>query len=267
MNDILAEILAHKRREVESAKNTRPLSQLRATPTHAAPCRDFTAAFARSGPEPGLIAEVKQKSPSAGVLRQPYDPVGIVRQYADGGAAALSVLTDTTYFGGALEHIQQVKSAVKLPVLRKDFLVDPYQVDESKSAGADAILLIADALPTEQWSPMLETALSLGMSVLVEAHSSSALDTIIEVLPTPRANVLIGINNRDLARQVTDLAHFETLSRRVPPGFPRIAESGIHTRADAQRMHAAGATGLLIGESLLKSNDPATQIRTLLGRS
>lgn len=267
MPTILDEILANKRREVEQARAARPLEQLHSRPGYFLPRRNFFGAVAvpRRG-QPNLIAEIKRASPSAGVIRSEYDPAGIARQYEQGGAQALSVLTDELYFGGRLDHIEQVKAAVGLPVLRKDFLVDAYQVHESRAYGADAVLVIAEALETDPALELLRLARSLELWVLLEVHSRERLLAVLQGMDAAlRDGVLLGINNRNLHAQTTDLACTERLAPLVPPGMPIVAESGIRTRKDVERMHAAGARAVLVGETLVRSGNPSQTIRELFG--
>ncbi len=266
MSNVLDAILANKRREVEAARRARPLEALQALPGYFLPTRGFYSAVASPRNHgPNLIAEIKRSSPSAGVIRPDFDPVAIAKAYAAAGAHALSVLTDTTYFGGHLEFIEQIKREVDLPVLRKDFLIDPYQIHESRAFGADAVLLIADALPTATLITLLELARGMNLAVLVEAHARDRLLDVLRALPeTPTVGILVGINNRDLQAQRVDLSTTETLAPLVPQRFPLVAESGIRTRADVRRMHAAGARALLVGETLLRSADPAAALRELL---
>ncbi len=267
MPSVLDEILAHKRLEVERRAVERPVKALRAMPGYADPRRNFYGMVSapRSG-GPNLIAEIKRASPSAGVIRPDFDPVALARAYEAGGAAALSILTDEKYFHGRLEYIEQVKAAVGLPVLRKDFVVDAYQLHESRAYGADAVLLIAEALTPGLTGELIQLARDLGLCVLLEAHERDALLSLLLCLEKrPRGHLLIGINNRDLKAQKIDLATTPRLAQLVPPGLPIVAESGIRTRGDVERMHAAGARALLVGETLLRSDDPAAAIRRLLG--
>ena len=267
MSNILDEILAHKRQEVEQSKRDRPLEHLKSRSGYFLPRRNFYGAVSvpRRG-RPNLIAEIKRSSPSAGLIATEFDPVAIARQYAAGGAQALSVLTDEKYFGGRLEYIEQVKAVVGLPVLRKDFLVDPYQVHESRAYGADAVLVIADALEPAVAGELVALARSLDLWVLLEVHARESLVVALRIiLGQGPPGVLLGINNRDLQAQRVDLATTEELANLVQPGFPIVAESGIKTRHDVERMHAAGARALLIGETLMRSGDPQRTIRELFG--
>ena len=267
MADVLAEILAHKRGEVERARAARPVDDLMTSPGYAEPRRDFYAAVTTPhAGRPNLIAEVKRSSPSAGLIQANFEPVAIARHYEAGGAAALSVLTDEKYFGGRLEYLVQIKAAVALPVLRKDFIVDSYQVHESRAAGADAVLVIADALDVARIVELVGLARTLDLCVLLEVHTTECLATAVDVIHREkRGGVVLGINNRDLQAQRIELATTERLARLVPAAWPFVAESGIKTRADVVRLHAAGARALLIGETLMRSGTPAATIRELLG--
>jgi indole-3-glycerol phosphate synthase len=266
MSDVLAEILAHKATEVEQARRAHPVEEWQRRPAYSAARRGFCAAVTRPrAGRPNLIAEIKRSSPSAGLIQPDFDPVAIARQYAAGGADALSVLTDERYFDGRLEYLAAVKTAVALPVLRKDFLIDAYQVHEAAAAGADAVLLIADALDDAPLAELADVARRLALDVLLEVHSRARLPAALNVIRTWPAGVVLGINNRDLQAQRIDLATTEQLARELPPGLPFVTESGIKTRADVERLHAAGACALLVGETLMRSGDPAATIRELLG--
>ncbi len=266
MADVLAEILAHKRAEVEQVRAAVPPAELRQRPAYHLPRRNFfgavTAPRARG---PNIIAEIKRRSPSAGEIRTNFDPVAIARSYAAGGAAALSVLTDGRFFGGRLEFIEQVKAAVALPVLRKDFIIDEYQVVESRAAGADAVLLIAEALAPPALEGLLRQARELELWVLLEVH---ARESLLAALPAIHAveqqGVLLGINNRDLRTQQVRLETTEQLVPLVPPGVPVVSESGVQSRRDVERLHAAGARALLVGETLMRSPDPGAALDALL---
>lgn len=267
MSNILAEILAHKRREVEQARAARPPEQLQALPGYFLPRRNFYGAVTVPRVAgPNLIAEIKRASPSAGLIKPDFDPVVQARQYVAAGAQALSVLTDEKYFGGHLDDIERIKAAVDLPVLRKDFLVDPYQVYESRARGADAVLVITDALERSVAAELVRLARSLELWVLVEVHGRERLCEVLQWLRGSLLDgVLLGINNRDLQVQRVDLATTDELAGLVPPGLPIVSESGIRTRKDVQRMHAAGARALLVGEALMRSDDPQQTIRELFG--
>lgn len=267
MTNVLDEILAHKRTEVERARAARPLPLLRSMPGYALPRRNFYGAVAaprRGGPN--LIAEIKRRSPSAGLICPELDPVVLAKQYAEAEAQALSILTDDKYFGGSLDFIEAVKLAVGLPVLRKDFLLDPYQLHESRAYGADAVLLIAEALEPARLVELVDLARELGLCVLLEVHErQTLLAALCSLNSEQRQGLLLGINNRNLKTQRVDLETTERLARLMPPGTPLVAESGIKTRHDVERMHAAGARALLIGETLIRSDDRRATIRQLLG--
>lgn len=269
MPGVLDEILANKRIEVERALKNRSIESLCSMPAFAAPPRNFYGAVSaprRNGPN--LIAEIKRASPSAGTIVADFDPTGIARRYSAGGARALSVLTDEKYFGGRLEYVEQVREAVGLPVLRKDFLIDPYQVYESRAFGADAILLIAEALEPALLAELLTVARELSLCVLLEVHTRRALLRVLQNVPaTQREGVLLGINNRDLTTQRVDLSTTERVIDLVPPGMPVVAESGIKSRADVERMYAVGARALLVGEALMRHADPETTIQTMFNLS
>lgn len=267
MADVLQEILAHKKTEVQRARTERSIGHLKSLPGYFLPRRNFYGSVAvprRGGPN--LIAEMKRSSPSAGLLREDFDPVAIARTYEDAGAQALSVLTDEKYFGGQLAFIDPIKSHVGLPVLRKDFLIDPYQVHESRAFGADAVLFIADALEPAMMVELVALAQSLDLCILLEVHTRTCLSRVLQTLRVHMRNgVLLGINNRDLTTQRTDIATTEELARLAPPGVPIVSESGIKTRQDVERMHAAGARALLVGETLMRSADPRETIHELFG--
>lgn len=265
MSDVLHEILSHKRAEVEQARRERPLALLRSMSGYHMPCRNFYGAVTLPRRDrPNLIAEIKRSSPSAGVIRPELDPVEIAQIYERSRADALSVLTDERYFGGRLEYIEQIKAVVGLPVLRKDFIVDAYQVHESRAFGADAILLIAEALEVPQIAELIPLARGLGLWVVLEVHDRERLDAVVEGLPDlPRSGVILGINNRDLRLQKTDLATTERLAPLVPFGVPIISESGVQTRRDVERLYMAGARALLIGETLLRAADPGQKVKDL----
>jgi len=224
----------------------------------------FHAACPPAGPR--IIAEIKKRSPSAGVLVADFDPVAIARQYHRHGAAALSVLTDEPYFGGRLEHIAAVKAAVPLPVLRKDFIIDDYQLYESRVAGADAVLLIAEVLGAARIAELLPVCHRLTLAALVEVHSEDNLRAVRAALGDPAVgHYLLGINNRDLTVQRTDLSTTARLAATLPPGVPFISESGIHTRTDVLAVGQAGACAVLVGEIMLRARDIGEKLRELRG--
>jgi indole-3-glycerol phosphate synthase len=261
-------ILATKREEIAAAKRDRPIDVIRSLAAAADPPRDFFRAVATSSPTgPRLIAEIKKRSPSAGLIREDFDPAAIARIYEGHGASAISVLTDRTYFDGRLEHIQKVKEVVGLPVLRKDFILDEYQIFEARAAGADALLLIAEALDVHQVAELLAISLGLAMHVLIEVHDEANLRALLETVGPPgEGQYILGINNRDLTVQRTDLATTARLAKLVPVGSPLVSESGISTRADVLSAGDAGATAVLVGESILREADLGAKVDGLLGR-
>ncbi len=260
MATILDEIVAAKRLEIERARRDVPESHLRGRSLDAPPPRDFFAALA-SGESISLIAEVKKASPSKGIIRADFDPVAIARIYQEHGASCISVLTDRPYFQGSLKYLRRIRAAVELPLLRKDFILDPYQLLEARSAGADAVLLIAECLDDRALAALHDEAIGLGMTPLVELYEPANLPRVLET-----GARLIGINNRDLRTFQTDLEHTIRLRGRIPDDRLVVGESGIRTRADVQRLEAAGVGAILVGESLMASADPGTAVDELLGR-
>ena len=258
-SSILDEIVAWKRLEVADAKRRMPIDELEVHATEAPPARDFRAALAGPGLI-RLIAEVKKASPSAGVLRADFDPVAIARTYQAHGAACLSVLTDAKFFQGHLTYLARIRASVAIPLLRKDFTIDAYQVVEARMAGADAVLLIAEILSDDDLRGLRERAQSLGMAALVEFHDPANLSRVLD-----SGADLVGINNRDLARFVTDLDLTLRLRDRIPPGVILVSESGIRSRSDVQRLEAAGVDAILVGESLMRSADLGRAVEDLLG--
>jgi indole-3-glycerol phosphate synthase len=255
---ILDEILANKRVELDAARLRVEPAALARRAAALPPPRGFRRALL--GPGPRVIAELKRRSPSRGVIRADFDPVAIARSYEAGGAAALSVLTDERFFGGSLAVFEAVRAASELPLLRKDFVIDPYQLDEARVAGADAVLLIVAALAPAALARLFEHARGLGLDVLVEVHDEAELDAAKGI-----GADLIGINNRDLRSFVTDLAVTERLAKRVPQGALVVAESGIFGPEDVARLARAGASAFLVGESLMREADPGLALRRLLG--
>jgi len=255
---ILDDILAHKRDEVAHRRQTVPASVLRDQPLYHEARRGFRAALDRAQ-APAVIAELKRASPSRGVIRADYEPVAHARSYAAAGATCCSVLTDERFFQGSLDHLRAARAAVALPCLRKDFLVDPYQVDEARAAGADAVLVIAAAGMRPLGEELLAAAETAGLDVLVEVHDERELEWANAV-----GARLIGINNRDLTTFVTSLATTERLAPLAHAGALVVAESGIRTPADVARMRAAGARALLVGEALMDRPDPGAALEELL---
>jgi indole-3-glycerol phosphate synthase len=262
MADILEKILSVKREEVASAKRRVAPAEMRAEAKAAARPRDFIGALrARiAASQPAVIAEIKKASPSKGVLRERFDPAQIAESYARHGAACLSVLTDVQFFQGHPGFLAQARSASGLPALRKDFLIEPYQVYESRALGADCVLLIVAALEDAQMAELEAAARSLGMAVLVEIHDEAELDRALE-LPTP----LLGINNRSLRTFETRLETTLGLLSRVPASKLVVTESGILTPGDVATMRAAGVQAFLAGEVFMRAADPGTELASLFG--
>ncbi|AGA27943.1 indole-3-glycerol phosphate synthase TrpC [Singulisphaera acidiphila] len=256
---ILDEIVASKRREVAAARLRMPLQEMEDQAASAPPVRDFRAALAGPGPIQ-LIAEVKKASPSAKVIRADFDPIAIARAYQGHGAACLSVLTDVPYFQGHLSYLARIRASVAIPLLRKDFIIDEYQVVEARLAGADAILLIAEILDDETLARLLARARGLGMAALVEFHEEANLPRVLA-----SGADLVGINNRDLRRFVTDLDLTLRLRPQIPPDVLLVSESGIRTHADVKRLEAAGVSAILVGESLMRADDIGLAVEQLLG--
>ena len=257
---ILDRICAKKREQIAEQKSSRPISELLKRAKDQAPPRGFKtgleAAFAKTGFS--LIAELKKASPSAGVLRPVYDPDKLARAYKRGGAACLSVLTDKQFFQASEGDLGQARAAVDLPVLRKDFMVDSYQVVEARALGADCILLIVAALSDEDLQQFEQMAIDYGMDVLLEVHDEAELERAMKL-----KSRLIGINNRDLKTMKTDLANTERVAPQIPKDYFIVSESGIESPAEIKRLLAAGAQGFLVGESLLKRNDVEQAVKIL----
>jgi indole-3-glycerol phosphate synthase len=263
---ILDQIIATKRTEVAERRQRVPVEALREQIAALGRPRNFFHAVTTPSSKPvNLIAEVKKASPSAGVIRADFDPVAIARTYAAAGADALSVLTDDQYFQGKLEYIRAVRDAVNLPVLRKDFVIDPYQVYESRAAGADAILLIAECLPVNELIDLQILATELNLTTLIEVHDMDNLIRVRDqVIGFPHKSYsLLGINNRDLRTFKTDLGTTLRLAELVEDRRVLVSESGIHTPADVRKLADAGIRAALIGESLMRSDDIAAKIREL----
>ncbi len=270
MTSILDNIVARKRIEVQKARAATPIQLLKERVAESNRPRNFFAAVVSEGPRrrTRVIAEVKQRSPSAGALSSDFDPVRIARSYHEAGAAAISCLTDEVDFGGHLGHIRQIRDAVPLPVLRKDFIVDQYQVWESRAAGADAILLIAEVLEEGQILDMMILARELGMTTLVEAHEVDRLLKVRHYIGFPHAGYsLLGINNRNLKTMETDLAHTFRMLEFVESRNVVVAESGISSAADLARLRQRGVNIVLVGEHLLRQPDPGEALREMLGGS
>lgn len=260
--DILHKILARKGEEVAERQRALPLAELRTRIKEAGEPRGFIAALERKIADgaAGVIAEIKKASPSKGVLRPDFDPAAIAQSYARGGAACLSVLTDVDYFQGADAYLQQARAACALPVLRKDFMIDPWQVYEARCIGADCILLIVSALEDDRMRTLADSAHELGMDVLVEVHDAAELERAL-ALPCR----MIGINNRNLRTFELDLATTLDLLERIPDDRLVVTESGIHTPADVARMREHGVHSFLVGEAFMRAADPGEKLAELFG--
>jgi indole-3-glycerol phosphate synthase len=256
---ILGKIVASKRREIEQSRARTSERELERLLADAPPLRDFHAALA-AGRGIRLIAEVKKASPSAGILRADFDPVAIARTYVAHGAAAISVLTDEPFFQGNLAYLEAIRAAVDIPLLRKDFLLERYQLLQARVAGADAVLLIAEILDDATLALLIREAAALGMSALVELYDPANLPRVLAA----GANI-VGVNNRDLRSFVTSLEHTLEIAPRLPLGCLLVSESGIRTRADVQRLAAAGIHAVLIGETLMRAEDIGAKVRELMG--
>ncbi|MDZ4683454.1 MAG: indole-3-glycerol phosphate synthase TrpC [Planctomycetaceae bacterium] len=255
--NVLDRIVAHKRGEIAAAKAARPMEQLQAALSAAPPVRDFVAAL-RAAPWMGLIAEVKKASPSAGVIKADFDPLAIAARYQTAGANCLSVLTDENFFQGHLDYLKQIRETASVPCLRKDFIIDRYQVLEARVAGADAILLIAECLNDCELRDLYFYASELGMESLIEVYDPDNLDRVLKLEPA-----LVGVNNRDLRSFTVDLEHTIRLAMQVPATTLLVSESGIKTRADVNRLKAANVGAILVGETLMRSDDITATVREL----
>jgi indole-3-glycerol phosphate synthase len=252
--------LAHKKQEVAAAKAKVPLAELREFLAEAPAPRGFASALrCRAEAGTAIIAEVKKSSPSKGIIRPDFEPVAIAHSYEQAGAACLSVLTDSRFFSGELTFLPRIAEVVSLPLLRKEFIVDPYQIYETRAHRADAILLIAAALTLSELQEFSGLAGELGLDVLLEVHDEAELEISLQV-----PNEMIGINNRNLKTFHTDLATTERLLPSIPDGKIVVAESGINSRADIVRLTRAGAKAFLIGESLMREADIQTKLQSLL---
>ena len=259
MSTILDEILEQKRREVAAARERVSFNVLESRLASSPPVRGFLAALLAAN-RPGLIEEVKKASPSAGLIRPDFDPVTIARQYEVAGATCLSVLTDEHFFQGHLDYLRDIRQIVRIPVMRKEFIIDRYQIAEARVAGADCVLLIAECLDDVQLHDLYGYARSLGMDVLIELYD---LENVPRVLAT--GTKLLGINNRDLRTFVTSLEHTFTVKKLVPDDVLLVSESGIGTHADILRLRSEGIGAVLVGESLMRQSDIGVAVRTLMG--
>lgn len=265
MTDILQRILARKRDEIAERRAARPLDELRTRAADAPATRGFAAAVdaAIGAGRAAVIAEVKKASPSKGVIRPDFRPASIARSYATGGATCLSVLTDRDFFQGADEYLVAAREACDLPVLRKDFTVDPYQVYEARVLGADCILLIVAALDDDTLAALAALALDLGMDVLVEVHDADELARALRLPSSGGRQPLLGVNNRNLRTFEVSLDTTLALRGQAPGGRALVAESGIHARADVERLRAGGVHAFLVGEAFMRAEDPGQALRAL----
>lgn len=259
MSNILEEIINFKHTEVIQAKEKQSFASLQEQLIDAPPVRDFVTALKNQSPL-GMIAEVKKASPSAGLIREDFHPVEIAQIYERSGAACLSVLTDENYFQGHLDYLKAVRGAVSIPVLRKDFIIDRYQILEARVAGADCVLLIAECLNDNDLEDLYAYAIELGMSALVEIYEPNNLERVLKLSPP-----LLGINNRNLKTFITTLDHSIQLSSQIPQDCLLISESGIRSREDVLRLQDSGVGGILVGETLMRAPDIGEKVRELLG--
>ncbi len=269
MGNILDQIIADKRVEVERCKEAVPLAVHRERIAGMGRCRNFYKAVTKQNPRGlNVIAEVKKASPSAGLIREDFDPVRIAKIYTECGADAISCLTDEKYFQGRLEYLEAIRRAVDLPILRKDFIVDPYQVYEARAAGADAVLLIAEALEPSMLMDLLILANQLTMTAIIEVHGMDVLLQMRSVVGFPQEHYsVLGINNRDLTTMTVDLQTTGRLSEMVENKREVVAESGIRTREDVEKLIRMGVGAVLIGQTLCESEDIAEKFAELFGRA
>lgn len=254
---ILDEIMHYHREQLPKLKREVPQTELRALATVAPPPRDFYRALSHPGVT--LIAECKKASPSKGLLLAHYDPVALARKYERAGAGAVSVLTDDRHFQGSLNHLRDVKESIKIPVLRKDFIFDPYQVYEARAAGADALLLLTAVLEGGELRKLLALTKDLGIEALVEVHTELELSQVLPLEPR-----IIGINNRNLQTFQVDFDNTARLRANIPEGIVVVAESGITSPSDVQKLAAIGVDAILVGESLVKNKDPMAKAQELV---
>jgi len=262
LNSILQKIVDHKLTEIASAKANVSLEVVTAAAQDAEPALDFVGALQKrkAAGSIGLIAEVKKASPSKGIIRADFDPVAIAKTYARHGAACISVLTDEHFFQGHLDFLRQIRGAVNVPLLRKDFVLDTYQVHEARAAGADAVLLIAECLDGEKLQELHQSIESLGMTALVELYDADNIDKVMACNPK-----LVGVNNRDLNTFEVDLGHSVRVKSQLPDSVTFVSESGIFTNSDVVMLKENGVDAMLVGESLMRSDDVGAAVETLLG--
>jgi indole-3-glycerol phosphate synthase len=256
---ILQKIVENKREELARQKEILPLGELRQMLADRPPTRDFEGAIRDRGC--AVIAEVKRSSPSKGLIREDFNPIEIAGIYEDNGASAISILTERKFFGGNAAYVPQISRVVGLPLLRKDFIIDPYQISETRVLGADALLLIARLLEAGELRDFLGLASELGLAALVEVHNEADVEKAVS-----SGARIVGINNRDLATFRTDLAVSIRLARRVPKGVTVVSESGIDSRGDIEKLMEAGIHAFLVGESLMREQDIGKKLRELLGK-
>ena len=255
---ILDTIVAHKQEEVKIQKSQLPLSELRKTLRDMTPTRDFKAAISTPG-QISLIAEVKKASPSKGIIREDFDPIAIAQIYQSSGAAAISVLTDERFFQGSLSYLTAIREVTSIPLLRKDFIIDEYQIYQARAAGADAILLIAAILELETMQTFLNIAYSLDLNCLVEVHTESELRRVLDADAQ-----IVGINNRDLNTFQTNLNTTVQLRKLIPQDKIVVSESGIHSSRDVKMLQECGVNAILVGESLMRSADINAKVKELM---
>jgi indole-3-glycerol phosphate synthase len=254
-DDLLSRLVLEARQDLQRRRYLMDSSRFEEIVAAYEP-KDFIGAL--RGPRLAVIAEMKQRTPTMGVLAESYRPADIAHAYADGGAAAISVLTHMAGFGGRPEHVRMVRAATSLPILRKDFVTDPYEIAEARACGADAVLLIVAALQREEVKMFLAVAKSRGVAALVEVHNEAETAAAVEA-----GALAVGVNHRDLRTFRVDLGLTERLRKLVPKDVVLVAESGVHTPDDARRMREAGADAILVGEALMRAPDPASRIREL----
>lgn len=259
MNSILQKIVNHKVTEIAAAQAARPMKDVAAAAEGASRPRDFLAAL-HGRDRIALIAEVKKASPSKGVIRADFDPVAIAQTYANSGASCISVLTDEHFFQGNLDYLTAISRQLEIPLLRKDFIIDEYQVFEARAAGADAVLLIAECLEADQLIALHKRICSLGMTPLVELYDVQNVEKVMAADP-----VLVGVNNRDLNTFEVDLHHSVKVKQLLPPSVTFVSESGIYHRSDVEMLEENGVDAMLVGESLMRADDIGDAVKTLLG--